>query len=322
MELRALDAADLYVKMMGLMRGQKCITEDSRNGEVYSLPQPLLVTVQRPDRRVLLDPVRNCNPFFHVAEIVWMMSGGSKVDWLSQFNSRMKEYAGEDGKIHGAYGRRWRRWFTHGAGGTTMDQIHEVVSILRKDPGSRRACVAMWDADEDLGHSHADLPCNTHIYLRVVKGRLNMTVCNRSNDVVWGMCGANIVHMTALQELLALELDLRLGTYHVMTNNAHVYRELPKLGNMLRTKYVADAPGTALRLLHPNQGETLGQFMADCENMVDGKMSPPVSTWLKTVADPMIDVYLSGGRGGHHIGCPHWRQAALEWLQRNRGELK
>jgi thymidylate synthase len=52
---------------------------------------------------------------------------------------------------------------------------------------------------------------------------LDMTVTNRSNDMVWGMLGANYVHFTILQEYMAARLGAGVGKYHHFTNNLHVY---------------------------------------------------------------------------------------------------
>jgi hypothetical protein len=52
---------------------------------------------------------------------------------------------------------------------------------------------------------------------------LDMTVTNRSNDMVWGMLGANYVHFTFLQEYIAGCLGVEVGKYHHFTNNLHVY---------------------------------------------------------------------------------------------------
>ncbi len=52
---------------------------------------------------------------------------------------------------------------------------------------------------------------------------LDMTVTNRSNDMVWGMLGANYVHFTFLQEYVAARLGVEAGKYHHFTNNLHVY---------------------------------------------------------------------------------------------------
>ncbi len=52
---------------------------------------------------------------------------------------------------------------------------------------------------------------------------LDMTVTNRSNDMIWGLLGANYVHFTFLQEYMAARLDCEVGKYHHFTNNLHVY---------------------------------------------------------------------------------------------------
>lgn len=52
---------------------------------------------------------------------------------------------------------------------------------------------------------------------------LDMTVTNRSNDMILGMLGANFVHFTFLQEYMAARLGVEVGKYHHFTNNLHVY---------------------------------------------------------------------------------------------------
>ena len=54
---------------------------------------------------------------------------------------------------------------------------------------------------------------------------LDMTVFNRSNDLIWGMLGANVVHFSFLQEYMACCLGLDVGQYHQISNNLHIYTE-------------------------------------------------------------------------------------------------
>lgn len=54
---------------------------------------------------------------------------------------------------------------------------------------------------------------------------LNMTVFNRSNDLLWGALGANAVHFSFLQEYMAANLGLEVGKYNQISNNLHVYTE-------------------------------------------------------------------------------------------------
>jgi thymidylate synthase len=144
-----------------------------------------------------------------------------------------------------------------------VDQLDVLVSHLKANPWSRRAVLQMWNVEDDLLKldSSRAVCCNTHAYFavepgtcRACEGRgkiepwtdpacntpgnvcpaceglphdvprtLNMTVCNRSNDLVWGLCGANAVHFSVLQEYLAARLGLEVGVYHTLTNDLHAY---------------------------------------------------------------------------------------------------
>ena len=309
MERNVRDVPEMYSEMMRLLDMQGDI-EQSRNGPVLTLPEPLLITVHQPWNRVLNDPIRCANPFFHVMEFVWMMAGSNDVKWISQFNSRFKEYADADGTVHGAYGYRWANYFK-------VDQLRQVVDLLKRDPESRRAVLGMWDPQHDLGTEHNDLPCNTHIYFRRINGRLDMTVCNRSNDAVWGMTGANAVHMTLLHELVATLSGMGQGKYRVFTNNAHLYFEVPGMQDCLKTTYTANMSGIPhLPLLQP--GESLEDIQQDCRQLMLGRI--PSTEWMYGVALPMRDIYLRhiDNVSVDDINCPQWQKACVHWLQWKR----
>jgi hypothetical protein len=153
-------------------------------------------------------------------EAMWMLAGRNDVDFVAQYTPRMRNYSDDGKTLHGAYGRRW---FTH----FTIDQVWECVMRLRRDPTDRRAVITMWDPRVDLNpgpyYEAKDVPCNTQIFLAIREGYLNMTVVNRSNDIVWGAFGTNSVHFTFLQELLACAIGVPVGRYYVMSNNFHMY---------------------------------------------------------------------------------------------------
>ena len=163
-------------------------TETSRNGPVMVADEPVITEYLCPTERILWNARRDANPVFHLMESLWMIAGADHVDWLSQFNSRMKEYAESDGRIHGAYGARWHL------------QIPGLIQMLKTKPDTRQAVLQMWDWTRDLFGDWKDRPCNTHIYFDRRHDALNMTVCCRSNDSLWGAYGANAVHFSMLQE--------------------------------------------------------------------------------------------------------------------------
>jgi thymidylate synthase len=250
-------------------------------------------------------------------EFIWMMAGSNDVNWIEKFNSRYRQFADGD-RVHGAYGHRWVQHF----GG--INQITSVIDILKRDRNSRRAVLGMWDPQNDLSH-HNDLPCNTHIYFRVDReDGLNMTVCNRSNDVVWGMMGANVVHMTYLQELVAHGTGIDVGHYHVFSNNAHIYKSLPKYEEIINTRVpydeYTDVGLRPMRLLQKN--ETVGMFLEDCHRFVQGDGAFQTQ-WMYKVAVPMYNAYMERkdkvGDGREYvklIEAEDWRYACDLWINR------
>lgn len=199
---------------------------ESRNGPVYILDGPVTTLYNRPKERVLFWPERDANPYFHFMEGLWMIGGRNDVDFVSQFVKNMINFSDDGVTFHGAYGHRWRHHF----GG---DQLHLIADLLRADRNDRRIVLQMWDPRADLGQQGKDFPCNLEILFRIsVHGNLDMTVFNRSNDVIWGAYGANAVHMSMLQEFMAAWIGVPMGRYWQISNNFHGYDEI-------MTKHVA-----------------------------------------------------------------------------------
>lgn len=292
------------------------VVEDSRNGKVISIPHPVELRVKNPRQRVLWDIDRDANPFFHVMEFVWMMAGSKSLEWIEKFNSGLAKYSDDKLTLPAGYGYRWREHFC-------MDQILKLKNHLKSDPTSRRAVLTMWDPLQDLAENPTaglDRPCNTHAYFRVYHGKLNMTVLNRSNDAIWGMLGANAVHMTMLQELLAQSLELGVGEYRVYTNNLHIYMGMPNYDRIMSTTTINDRYNrcTPMRLLHV--GETIEQFLEDAEAFVMYNYTLGYQThWFRSVAEHMRDAYLDRKRRMeiiHSIAAEDWKDACLYWAVR------
>lgn len=198
------------------------VPQQTRNGPVLAMDAPFACTYYRPWERVLFNKGRRANPFFHLFESFWMLGGRNDATWLDTYvHDFSARFAEPTGLLHGAYGYRWRSHFGY-------DQIDDCVKLLCADQDTRQVVLTMWDPGEDLGTQVADRPCNTHIYFRVQQPGeqpvLGMTVCNRSNDAVWGMFGANAVHMSVLHEYMAWRTDYAQGSYVQISNNLHLYQ--------------------------------------------------------------------------------------------------
>lgn len=176
---------------------------------------PVVTQYWRPEECVLHDPVRDANPFFHLYEALWMLAGRNDVARLAYYTPQIKAYSDDDKTFNGAYGNRWRVYFG-------QDQLQSIVEQLKKDPESRRAVLTMWNPT-DLWVNSKDVPCNTQAYFKIRDGALNMTVLNRSNDAVWGCYGANAVQFSFLQQYIARQLMVEVGSYVQFSDSLHVY---------------------------------------------------------------------------------------------------
>lgn len=244
--IQARNVNDAYVQGLTYLH-EAGVWGSSRAGEVLVAPGPVVTATAKPTERVLFDAKRDANCVFHLMEALWMLVGRNDATWLDQFvGDFSKRFAEEDGHMHGAYGFRWRRHFDMEAGGMPYlpDQLEAAITFLKNNPDDRQVVVTMWDPVADLGVAAKDKPCNTHIYLRirteqhhkvddVAGGKsdqedrlLDLTVCCRSNDAVWGAHGANAVHFSILQEYLAARIGVGIGTFYQFSNNYHVYKPL------------------------------------------------------------------------------------------------
>lgn len=321
MELRANNVNDAYHEAIWQIRGNMAVTEDSRNGPVRVMKTPVTTTYMRPEQRVLFNQKRDANPVFHLIESIWMLAGRNDVDSLLPFNSGYGNYA-DNGIVHGAYGYRWRYAFG-------FDQIQTIISILRKDQASRQAVMQMWDGggNNDLEGRWKDRPCNTHIYFDCRGGKLNMTVCCRSNDMVWGAYGANVVHFSMLQELIAWGVGVPMGVYRQFSNNFHVYTELPLVKDFLEhppmglpeDAYNDVRSAQVMPMFH--DGETVELFLEDCESLMN---NGPVKTDFMHMVSCLKAAYLARKAKVENWGSVltpisprnDWKIAFNEWVAR------
>jgi len=190
------------------------VSRKSRAGDVLVAPGPVTTLYERPDERVLFWPERDANPFFHLMESLWMVAGRDDAAWLARYNARIGQFAEDDGRFHGAYGKRWRSWFG-------IDQIEIASRMLRDDPVTRRVMLQMWSSLADLGATKRDLPCNSMIHLQrnPADERLDMTVFCRSNDVLWGCYGSDSFNLSFVQEYVAARAGIPAGRYWQVSDN-------------------------------------------------------------------------------------------------------
>ena len=267
------------------------VERESRNGPVLVFPEPVTTVYERPEERVLFHHERDANPFFHLFEALWMLAGRNDLAYLQHMVARFADYSDDGETLWGAYGYRWRRHFRG-----CRDQLEVIGERLRADPIDRRSVLQMWSSELDLGHpseKSRDIPCNTHAYFSInAAGRLDMTVSNRSNDMIWGAYGANAVHFSVLQEYMAALVHRPIGRYWQVSNNLHAYRSALdglRLPPLVDNPYVRGLGGVPMLL-----GDKVGEgFDAELERFLSDDFSRPFeNNFLDSVAAPMRIAYL------------------------------
>lgn len=317
------------------------VRRDSRNGPVVVYPGPVCTIYQRPLERVLRYPQRDANPFFHLFESMWMLAGRDDVRSVARYVSRMKTYSDDGKTLHGAYGKRWRGWFTgiDPEGWFKVDQLQWAIKRLRKDPNDRRVVIGMWDPGVDplvADGGGRDVPCNTQLYLWVSdEGSVCMTVMCRSNDMIWGAYGANAVHFSYLLEHVACSLQRPVGAMWQISNNYHAYVDkLEALGELDPDQPYSSNPEWTASPVPLHQGD-LTVFDQDLAMLLDEDVSLGLRTaWLRKVFIPVIrahEAYKDKADPERHekaieivaqCRAPDWRLACTEWLERRRAEAQ
>src|SRR3954471_16898891 len=154
-----------------------------------------------------------------VHELLWFLAGDTNIKYLKDNGVRIwDEWADEHGALGPVYGRQWRSWPAQD--GRTIDQIANVVDMIRRNPDSRRLIVTAWNpADVD---KMALPPCHCLFQFYVARGRLSCQLYQRSADIFLGV-PFNIASYALLTHLLAAETGLEPGDFVHSFGDVHLY---------------------------------------------------------------------------------------------------
>ena len=127
-------------------------------------------------------------------------------------------FSAQYGELGNIYGSQWRHWKT--SQGETIDQIKDVIQMIKTQPDSRRLIVSAWNP-EDVPHM-ALPPCHTLFQFFVADGKLSCQLYQRSADVFLGV-PFNIASYALLTHLIANETGLEVGDFVHTFGDAHLY---------------------------------------------------------------------------------------------------
>jgi thymidylate synthase len=181
-------------------------------------------------------------------ELLWFLRGDSSVGWLQENGVTIwDEWADADGDLGPVYGVQWRNWPTPDGG--HVDQISEVVRLLREAPDSRRIVVSAWNVAELPRMALA--PCHAFFQFYVSAGRLSCQIYQRSADVFLGV-PFNIGSYALLTHMLAQQCDLEVGDLVWTGGDCHVYDNHREQVETLLAREPFPFPTLALRRRPPS----------------------------------------------------------------------
>jgi thymidylate synthase len=219
MHLSAGTLDDLLLKAFKkiLQEGDRVKASKGWNTELFGVLLELKNPTARLSRTETKGTVFSC-----LGETLWYLGKSNELSFIEYYISGYGKFSDDGKTVHGAYGPRIFS-MRHG-----VDQIHNVIGLLRKKPSSRQAVIQIFNA-EDLLKDYKDIPCTCTLQFLIRKGYLHAVTHMRSNDAFLGL-PHDVFAFTFFQEILARTLGLKLGTYKHAVGSLHIYDEdLPKV---------------------------------------------------------------------------------------------
>lgn len=176
--------------------------------------------ISKPRSRISRSENRG-KPFSALGELLWYLSGSDALEFIKPY---VPLYANDavNGIVEGAYGPRLMRMRGK------IDQFANIERLLKGRPGSRRAVIQIFNA-EDIATHHQEIPCTTTIQFHLRGDILHMSVTLRSNDAYFGL-PHDVFCFTMIQEMMARRMGVELGEYMHYAGSMHVYDD--KIGEM------------------------------------------------------------------------------------------
>jgi thymidylate synthase len=183
-----------------------------------------------PRMRLYSHQLRKFNLPFAICEALMLFVEEDRLDIYKWANKTIEQFSDDGYLLYGAYGTRIHTY------------IEDVVEKLRKDPDSRQAMLTI-ARTIDLTKKTKNFPCTIALQFLIRNNKLQMHTYMRSNDFFWGW-QYDMFMFTVLQEVVANELGIELGSYFHTTTSLHVYeRHFDLLSSIdLPTSHYCSAP--------------------------------------------------------------------------------
>jgi thymidylate synthase len=208
--------------LYGAIKDRGVMNAGTRGNTLELLGVALRIT--KPRSRISRSENRG-KPFSAIGELLWYLSGLDTLQFIKPYAPAYGKEA-VNGVIEGAYGPRL--WSMRDG----IDQFASIEALLSKKPGSRRAVIQLFNA-EDIATDHKEIPCTTTLQFHRREDRLHMSVTMRSNDAYVGL-PHDVFCFTMMQEMMARRLGIEMGEYFQYVGSMHVYeKDLSRIADYL-----------------------------------------------------------------------------------------
>lgn len=154
-----------------------------------------------------------------VYELLWFLRGDTNIQFLQDHGvSIWNEWADAEGNLGPVYGKQWRSW--QATDGHVIDQISEVIQMIKTHPDSRRLIVNAWNVGEL--NQMALPPCHLLFQFYVAENKLSCQLYQRSADIFLGV-PFNIASYSLLTHLIAEQCSLGVGDFIWTGGDCHLY---------------------------------------------------------------------------------------------------
>ena len=154
-----------------------------------------------------------------IHELLWFLQGDTNTAYLKRNKVRIwDEWADKNGDLGPVYGAQWRSWAA--PDGRRIDQIQQLIEMIRTTPDSRRMIISAWNVGEI--DQMALPPCHALFQFYVADGRLSCQLYQRSADIFLGV-PFNIASYALLVLMVARVTGLMPGDFVHTLGDTHLY---------------------------------------------------------------------------------------------------
>jgi thymidylate synthase len=172
-----------------------------------------------------------------IYELLWFIKGDTNIKYLKDNGvSIWDEWADENGDLGPIYGKQWRAWNSPYG---TIDQLSQVIQLIKHNPDSRRIILSAWNAGEI--DKMALPPCHILFQFYVANGKLSCQLYQRSADIFIGV-PFNIASYALLTMMIAQVTNLKYGEFIHTFGDAHLYLNHVEQAKLQLSRTVRELP--------------------------------------------------------------------------------